>query len=115
MPCSHTREETSSEALGKLPKVIQVGSEATTTNFVPDCRLRESRSVVSDSLRPHGLYSPWNSPGQNTGIGSLSLLQWIFWTQESTGVSCIADGVFTELSGKPRLNVGVPPNHMLKP
>ena len=25
-----------------------------------------SRSVVSDSLRPQGLYSPWNSPGQNT-------------------------------------------------
>ena len=24
---------------------------------------------------PHGLYSPWNSPGQNTGVGSLSLLQ----------------------------------------
>ena len=33
----------------------------------------ESHSVVSDSLRPHGLYSPWNSPGQNTGVGSLSL------------------------------------------
>ena len=30
---------------------------------------------MSDSLRPHGLYSPWNSPGQNTGVGSLSLLQ----------------------------------------
>ena len=29
--------------------------------------------VVSDSLRPHGLYSSWNSPGQNTGVGSLSL------------------------------------------
>ena len=29
----------------------------------------ESRSVMSDSLRPHGLYSPWNSPGQNTGVG----------------------------------------------
>ena len=29
----------------------------------------ESRSVVSDSLRPHGPYSPWNSPGQNTGVG----------------------------------------------
>ena len=26
--------------------------------------------------------SPWNSPGQNTGVGSLSLLQWIFPTQE---------------------------------
>ena len=24
----------------------------------------ESRSVLSDSLRPHGLYSPQNSPGQ---------------------------------------------------
>ena len=31
----------------------------------------ESRSVVSDSLRPHELYSPWNSPGQYTGVGSL--------------------------------------------
>ena len=29
----------------------------------------ESRSVMSDSLQPHGLYSPWNSPGQNTGVG----------------------------------------------
>ena len=43
----------------------------------------ESHSVVSNSLQPHGLYSPWNSPGQNTGVGSLSLLQGIFPTQES--------------------------------
>ena len=42
-----------------------------------------SRSVVSDSLRPHGLYSPWNSSGQNIGVGSLSLLQGIFLTQGS--------------------------------
>ena len=40
-----------------------------------------SRSVVSDSLPPRGLYSPWNSPGQNTGVSSLSLLQGIFPTQ----------------------------------
>ena len=32
--------------------------------------LSESYSVMSVSLRPHGLYSPWNSPGQNTGVGS---------------------------------------------
>ena len=38
----------------------------------------ESCSVVSDSLRPHGLYSPWNSPGKNTGVGNLSILQGIF-------------------------------------
>ena len=43
----------------------------------------ESCSVVSDSLRPYGLYSPWNSLGQNTGVGSLSLLQGIFLTQGS--------------------------------
>ena len=30
----------------------------------------------------HGLYSPWNSPGWNTGVGSLFLLQGIFPTQE---------------------------------
>ena len=42
-----------------------------------------SRSVVSDSFVNHALYSPWNSPGQNTGVGSLSLLQGIFPTQGS--------------------------------
>ena len=36
---------------------------------------------MSSSLRPHGIYSPWNFPGQNTGVGSLSLLQGIFPTQ----------------------------------
>ena len=38
----------------------------------------ESHSVVPDSLQPRGPYSPWNSPGQNPGVGSLSLLQEIF-------------------------------------
>ena len=73
------------------------------------CQWSESRSVMSNSLQPHGLYSqrnspdqdkvkvvqscltlcepmncsPWNSPGQNTGVGSLSLLQGIFPTQGS--------------------------------
>ena len=41
----------------------------------------ESHSVMSNSLWLHGLYSPWNSPGQNTGVSSLSLLQEIFPTQ----------------------------------
>ena len=42
----------------------------------------ESHSVASDSLGPHWLFSPWNSPGQNTGVGSLSFLQGIFPIQE---------------------------------
>ena len=41
----------------------------------------ESCWFVSHSLWPQGLYSPWNSPGQNTGMGSLSLLQGIFPNQ----------------------------------
>ena len=45
-----------------------------------------SRSVVSDSLRPHGLYPtrllyPWNFPGKSTGAGCHFLLQGIFLTQ----------------------------------
>ena len=39
--------------------------------------------LMSDSLQPHGLYSRWNSPGQNTGMGSLFLLHGIFPTQGS--------------------------------
>ena len=35
------------------------------------------------TLWPHGLYSPWNSLGQNTQMGSHSLLQGIFPTQGS--------------------------------
>ena len=40
-------------------------------------------------------FSPWNSPGKNTGVGSHSLLQKIFPTQDWTRVSCIAGVFFT--------------------
>ena len=43
----------------------------------------ESRSVVSNSLWPYVPYSPWNSPGQNTGVGSCFLHQGIFSMQGS--------------------------------
>ena len=51
--------------------------------------IRESRSVVADSLRPYGPYRPtrllcpWNSPGKNPGVGCHSLLQSIFPIQGS--------------------------------
>ena len=45
-------------------------------------RVCVSCSVVSDSLWPHGLLCPWNSPGKNTGVGCHSLLQ-IFPIQRS--------------------------------
>ena len=55
----------------------------------------ESHSVVSDSLQPDGLYNPWNSLGQNTGVGSVSLLQGIFSTQDRSQVTRTAGGFFT--------------------
>ena len=41
----------------------------------------ESCSVLSNCLQSHGLYSPWNSQGQDTGVGSHFLLHGIFPTQ----------------------------------
>ena len=55
----------------------------------------ESRSVMSNSLQPHGLYRPWNFPGQNTGVGSCSLLQGSSQPKDQTQVSHIAGGFFT--------------------
>ena len=47
-----------------------------------------SRSVMFDSLQPHGLYPtrllcPWNFLGKNTGVGCHFHLQRIFPTQGS--------------------------------
>ena len=63
-----------------LQKVRQLKWLSTHAHTFLWCRYKclksesESHSVVSDSLRPHVLYSPWISPGQNTGVGRLSLL-----------------------------------------
>jgi len=54
-------------------------------NPLPIVRWGESCSVVSDSLWPHGLCSPWNSLGQNTRLGSLCLLQGII-ISKSNGI-----------------------------
>ena len=40
-------------------------------------------SHLCPTLQSHGLYSSWNSLGQDTGVRSLSLLQGIFPTQGS--------------------------------
>ena len=61
----------------------------------------ESRSVVSNSLQLHGLCSPWNSPDQNTGVGSLLLLQGIFPNQVEHGFPTLqADSLSGEPQGK---------------
>ena len=56
-----------------------------------------------------GVYSPWNSPSQNTGVGSLSLLQGIFPSQRSN------PGLLTGQEKNVRINesLGVWCKHML--
>ena len=51
--------------------------------FCMKVKVKVAQYFVSVSLWLHGLCSPWNSPGQNMGVGSLSLLQGIFPTQGS--------------------------------
>ena len=65
----------------------------------------KSHSVMSNSLQPHGLYNPWNSPGQNTGVGSLSLLQGIFSIQGyNTGLPHCRQILYQlSLKGSPRI------------
>ena len=58
----------------------------------------ESRSVVSDLLGPHGLYSLWNSPGQNTAV--VSLYQGIFPIQGSNPGLLHCRQILNQLSHK---------------
>ena len=58
---------------------------------LPDLGMElRSPALQADSL-PIEL---WGKP-KNTGVGSLSLLQWSSWPRNQTGVSCIAGGFFT--------------------
>ena len=93
--------------------------------------IRESHSVVSNSLWPHELYSPWNSPGQNTGVnpglphcrqilyqlshkGRPRIWEWVAYPvcrgssqpKNQTRVSCIAGKFFTNWAMKVRSEVG---------
>ena len=60
---------------------------------------------MSDSLLPCGLYSSWNSLGQYTRVGILSLLQGIFPTQESNpGLLCCRQILYLlSHKGSPRI------------
>ena len=75
-------------------------------SYLPFMKVKVAQ--LSDSFWPHGLYSPWNSPGQNTGVGSLSLLQ---GNLPNPGIkprssSLQADSLPAEPPGKPK-NTGV--------
>ena len=62
---------------------------------------------MSDSCYPHGLYTAkllclWNSPGQNAGVVSRSLLQGIFPGIEPRSPALQTDSLLSEPTGKPK-------------
>ena len=63
------------------------------------------KSLSCVSLWLHKVYSPWNSPGQNTGVGCLSLLQGLFLTQGSNPCLPHCRRILYQLShkGSPRI------------
>ena len=64
----------------------------------------ESRSVMSGSLWPHGLYSPWNSPGQNTGVVALPFSRGSSQLRvESRSLTLQVDSLPAEPQGKPKI------------
>ena len=65
-------------------------------------------SLIQLFATPGTLYNPWNSPGQNTGVGSCSLLQGIFPIQGSNpGIPHCRQILYQlEPPGKPK-NTGV--------
>ena len=66
----------------------------------------ESHSVVSNSLGPHGLYRPWNSPGQNTGVEAFPFSQLRDFLPNSgikpRSPTLQADSLPAEPQGKPK-------------
>ena len=64
-----------------LSFLIHFLSQTKLRSFYTSTCESESGSVMSNSLRRHELYSSRNSPGQNAGVGSLSLRQGIFPNQ----------------------------------
>ena len=79
--------------VGKLKSHMVCGMTKRIFREVSEEAAESACSVVSNSLQPHGLYSLWNSPGQNTGVGPLQ--QGLFPTQESNPGLCIAGRFFT--------------------
>ena len=63
------------------------------------------QSVMSEFLLPHGLYSPWNSSGQNTGVSSQFPSPGDLPNPgiEPRSPVLQADSLSTESSGKPKV------------
>ena len=73
--------------------VVMYGCESWTIKKA-ECEVKVAQ-LCPCSLQSYGLYSPWNSPGQNIGVGSLSLLHGSSHPKDQTQVSHIEGRFFT--------------------
>ena len=73
----------------------------------------ESHSVVSNSLWSHRLCSPWNSPGQNTGVGNFSFSRGSSQPQGLNPGLPTSTQILYEPQGKPK-NTGVGSRSLLQ-
>ena len=83
--------------LPEIPQCLQSGrKQCVCVHVVP--------SVVSDSLRLHGLYParllcPWDAPGKNTGVGCHFLLHCMIPNPETIGKWQFRGWVGTSITG----------------
>ena len=65
--------------------LLKISEPSCISSLLPDSNMCVRRSVVSAFLQPHGQPASlcaWNFPDKNTEVGSHSLFQGIFLTQE---------------------------------
>ena len=88
-----------------LDKKIETQEEKRYAGYEGQKKVKVKVTQSSLTLKPHELYSPWNSPSQNTGVVSLSLLQGVFPTQGSNPGHLYCRWTFYQLShnGSPRI------------
>ena len=72
----------SSNAFWPLCEVIEKGHPLLPWKL--QSKFQSDSASCSVMLWPHGLYSPWNYPDQNTGVGSLSLSSGSSWPWDRT-------------------------------
>ena len=87
--------------IGRFALSVELG---TTSSLCPMTKVKVTQSCPT-LCDPHGLHSPWNSPGQNTGEGSRSFLQGIFPTQRSNPDLLYCRQILYQLSHQGSLRV----------
>ena len=78
--CDPTDSSPSGSAIPGILQARTLEWVATSFSNAQSEKLKRSRSVVSDSSRPHGLQPtrllhPWDFPGKSTGVGCHCILQ----------------------------------------